>query len=93
MNVQRIHRVAAVLLAAASLGLSAGSTQAKTKLTCRDHLHNLEMTSALADRAAANAHRYDAAGDSATASGYWAEYQIWTGESEHWTEKMDKAGC
>ena len=75
MTVQRIRRagMAAVLLAAASVGLSSGSAQARTKLTCRDYVHNLQMTAGLADRAAAMARRYDAAGDYNTASGYWAE--------------------
>ena len=38
------------------------------------------MTAGLADRAAAMARRYDAAGDYNTASGYWAEYHIWLDE-------------
>jgi hypothetical protein len=42
-----------VLLAAASIGLSAGSAQARTKLTCRDYVHNIQITAGLADRAAA----------------------------------------
>jgi hypothetical protein len=95
MNVQHIRRagMAAFLLAAASVGLSAGSAQAKTKLTCKDYVHNLQMTAGLADRAAAMARYYDAIGKYDTASGYWAEYNIWIGEYDHWVEKADAAGC
>jgi hypothetical protein len=95
MTVQRIRRagMAAVLLAAASVGLSSGSAQARTKLTCRDYVHNLQMTAGLADRAAAMARRYDAAGDYNTASGYWAEYHIWLDEYDHWVQMSDRAGC
>ena len=89
MNVQCIRQagIAAVLLAAASVGLSAGSTQAKT------NVHNLEMVASLGNRAKAMAQRYDAMGDKVTAAGYLAEYQIWSGEYKHWTAALVNAGC
>ena len=57
------------------------------------NVHNLQMTAGLADRAAAMARRYDAAGDYNTASGYWAEYHIWLDEYDHWVQMSDRAGC
>ena len=95
MNLKHFSQagITAILLAAASVGLSAGSAQAKTKLTCRDYVHNLQMTASLADRAAAMARRYDSVGDYKTSSGYWAEYHIWMDEYDHWVQMSDRAGC
>jgi hypothetical protein len=62
-------------------------------LTCRDYVHNLEMVASLGNRAKAMAQRYDAMGDKDTAAGYWAEYQIWSGEYKHWTAALVNAGC
>jgi len=56
-------------------------------------VHNLQMTAGLANRAAAMARRYDAAGDYNTASGYWAEYHIWLDEYDHWVQMSDRTGC
>jgi hypothetical protein len=78
INVQRIHRagIAAILLAAASVGLSAGSAQARPKNACQSYLHMLDVTKGLEDRAYALYQHYEAIGDDQTASGYEAEFYV-----------------
>jgi hypothetical protein len=92
---QRIHRagIAAVLLAAASIGLSAGSAQARPKNACQDYLHMMEVTKGLGDRALALYSFYKEIGEDQTAAGYQQEFRIWSGEFDHWAERFDASGC
>ena len=62
-------------------------------MICRDYVHNLEITASLANRARDMARYYDAQGDKATASGYWAEYRIWKDEYNHWADRAVASGC
>ena len=78
LNVQRIRRVgiAAVLLAIASVSLSAGSAQALPNDRCQSYLHMMDVTQGLENRAYALYQSYEAAGDYQTAAGYEAEFHI-----------------
>jgi len=95
MSVQRIRRagIAAVLLAAASVGLSAGSAQALPKDACRDYIHMMEITYNMSTRAWGLYQYYLGVGDNQTASGYREEWNIWSDEFLHWSSKAEQTGC
>ena len=95
LNVQRIRRVgiAAVLLAIASVSLSAGSAQALPNDRCQSYLHMMDVAQGLENRAYALYQSYEAAGDYQTAAGYEAEFHIWSDEFQHWLDRYNNSGC